>query len=51
MTQVFLPSPDAYESAKMLCEQYYLGAPELELTQINGTTENWFYFQWVQTDR
>ncbi|KAL3053090.1 hypothetical protein OYC64_005589 [Pagothenia borchgrevinki] len=27
---------DAYESAKLLCEQYYLGAPELELTQINA---------------
>ncbi|XP_030580783.1 pyruvate dehydrogenase (acetyl-transferring) kinase isozyme 2, mitochondrial-like isoform X2 [Archocentrus centrarchus] len=28
---------DAYESAKLLCEQYYLGAPELELTQINAS--------------
>uniref|UniRef100_A0A671U0N1 Protein-serine/threonine kinase n=1 Tax=Sparus aurata TaxID=8175 RepID=A0A671U0N1_SPAAU len=27
---------DAYESAKMLCEQYYLGAPELELREMNG---------------
>ncbi|XP_074553576.1 pyruvate dehydrogenase (acetyl-transferring) kinase isozyme 2, mitochondrial-like [Halichoeres trimaculatus] len=27
---------DAYESAKMLCEQYYLGAPELELRQMNA---------------
>uniref|UniRef100_A0A8C3AL38 Protein-serine/threonine kinase n=1 Tax=Cyclopterus lumpus TaxID=8103 RepID=A0A8C3AL38_CYCLU len=27
---------DAYESAKLLCEQYYLGAPELELRQMNG---------------
>lgn len=27
---------DAYESAKLLCEQYYLGAPELELRQINA---------------
>ncbi|KAM9780553.1 LOW QUALITY PROTEIN: pyruvate dehydrogenase (acetyl-transferring) kinase isozyme 2, mitochondrial-like [Neosynchiropus ocellatus] len=26
---------DAYDSAKMLCEQYYLGAPELELLQTN----------------
>uniref|UniRef100_A0A8C4DPB7 Protein-serine/threonine kinase n=1 Tax=Dicentrarchus labrax TaxID=13489 RepID=A0A8C4DPB7_DICLA len=26
---------DAYESAKLLCEQYYLGAPELELRQMN----------------
>uniref|UniRef100_A0A672YVQ3 Protein-serine/threonine kinase n=1 Tax=Sphaeramia orbicularis TaxID=375764 RepID=A0A672YVQ3_9TELE len=31
----FLSLPDAYESAKLLCEQYYLGAPELELRQIN----------------
>uniref|UniRef100_A0A667WUT2 Protein-serine/threonine kinase n=1 Tax=Myripristis murdjan TaxID=586833 RepID=A0A667WUT2_9TELE len=27
---------DAYESAKLLCEQYYLGAPELELRQMNA---------------
>uniref|UniRef100_A0A671TWU0 Protein-serine/threonine kinase n=1 Tax=Sparus aurata TaxID=8175 RepID=A0A671TWU0_SPAAU len=27
---------DAYESAKMLCEQYYLGAPELELREMNA---------------
>uniref|UniRef100_A0A8C7TY40 Protein-serine/threonine kinase n=1 Tax=Oncorhynchus mykiss TaxID=8022 RepID=A0A8C7TY40_ONCMY len=26
---------DAFESAKMLCEQYYLGAPELELKEMN----------------
>uniref|UniRef100_W5N744 Protein-serine/threonine kinase n=1 Tax=Lepisosteus oculatus TaxID=7918 RepID=W5N744_LEPOC len=26
---------DAYESAKMLCDQYYLGSPELELAEIN----------------
>lgn len=29
-------SLDAYESAKLMCEQYYLGAPELELRQMNG---------------
>lgn len=34
----FLLSLDAYESAKMLCEQYYLGAPELELREMNGET-------------
>ncbi|KAA8585704.1 hypothetical protein FQN60_004398, partial [Etheostoma spectabile] len=28
---------DAYESAKLLCEQYYLGAPELELRQMNAS--------------
>lgn len=38
-TVVFLClSLDAYESAKLLCEQYYLGAPELELRQMNGET-------------
>ncbi|XP_053707423.1 pyruvate dehydrogenase (acetyl-transferring) kinase isozyme 2, mitochondrial-like [Synchiropus splendidus] len=26
---------DAYDSAKLLCEQYYLGSPELELRQTN----------------
>uniref|UniRef100_A0AAY4CVJ2 Protein-serine/threonine kinase n=1 Tax=Denticeps clupeoides TaxID=299321 RepID=A0AAY4CVJ2_9TELE len=31
---------DAYESAKMLCEQYYLGAPELELREINANSQN-----------
>ncbi|XP_039977201.1 pyruvate dehydrogenase (acetyl-transferring) kinase isozyme 2, mitochondrial-like isoform X2 [Xiphias gladius] len=29
---------DAYESAKLLCEQYYLGAPELELRQMNANS-------------
>lgn len=33
-------SLDAYESAKLLCEQYYLGAPELELRQMNGETSH-----------
>ncbi|XP_057210588.1 pyruvate dehydrogenase kinase 2b [Triplophysa rosa] len=27
---------DAYECAKMLCEQYYLGSPDLELREINA---------------
>ncbi|KAM4598587.1 pyruvate dehydrogenase (acetyl-transferring) kinase isozyme 2, mitochondrial-like isoform 2-T2 [Polymixia lowei] len=27
---------DAYESARMLCEQYYLGSPELELREMNA---------------
>ncbi|KAJ8372344.1 hypothetical protein AAFF_G00290330 [Aldrovandia affinis] len=26
---------DAYESAKMLCDQYYLGSPDLELQELN----------------
>lgn len=28
--------PDAFECAKMLCDQYYLTSPELKLTQVNG---------------
>lgn len=46
-----LSPPDAYECAKMLCEQYYLGAPELELRETNGerrrsssTTVSFFVF-------
>ncbi|KAG8450590.1 hypothetical protein GDO86_003021 [Hymenochirus boettgeri] len=27
---------DAYETAKMLCEQYYLAAPELKIEEFNG---------------
>lgn len=27
---------DAFECAKMLCDQYYLTSPELKLTQVNG---------------
>ncbi|XP_054615276.1 pyruvate dehydrogenase (acetyl-transferring) kinase isozyme 2, mitochondrial-like isoform X2 [Dunckerocampus dactyliophorus] len=27
---------DAYDSAKLICEQYYLGAPELELRQMDA---------------
>ncbi|XP_051948988.1 pyruvate dehydrogenase kinase, isozyme 4 [Xyrauchen texanus] len=32
---------DAYESAKMLCDQYYLTSPEVEIKQVNfkGPTE------------
>ncbi|XP_058509632.1 pyruvate dehydrogenase (acetyl-transferring) kinase isozyme 2, mitochondrial-like [Solea solea] len=29
---------DAYQSAKLLCEQYYLAAPELELRQVNANS-------------
>lgn len=28
---------DAYNSAKFLCEQYYLGAPSLKFEVNNGT--------------
>ncbi|XP_051520646.1 pyruvate dehydrogenase (acetyl-transferring) kinase isozyme 2, mitochondrial-like [Myxocyprinus asiaticus] len=31
---------DAYECAKMLCEQYYLGSPELELREINAKNKS-----------
>uniref|UniRef100_A0A8C7GC63 Protein-serine/threonine kinase n=1 Tax=Oncorhynchus kisutch TaxID=8019 RepID=A0A8C7GC63_ONCKI len=27
---------DAFDSSKMLCEQYYLTSPEIDLTQVNG---------------
>lgn len=27
--------PDAYETSKMLCEQYYLTSPDMEITEIN----------------
>jgi len=28
---------DAYETAKMVCEQYYQAAPELKTEEFNGT--------------
>ncbi|XP_061211110.1 pyruvate dehydrogenase kinase, isozyme 3 isoform X3 [Neopsephotus bourkii] len=31
---------DAYETAKMLCEQYYLVAPELEVEEFNAKAPN-----------
>lgn len=34
--QLFSFFTDAYETAKMLCEQYYLVAPELEVEEFNG---------------
>jgi pyruvate dehydrogenase kinase 2/3/4 len=27
---------DAYENARWLCDQYYLGAPEMEIIEHNG---------------
>ncbi|PKU36209.1 pyruvate dehydrogenase isozyme 3 [Limosa lapponica baueri] len=30
---------DAYETAKMLCEQYYMVAPDLEVEEFNGNCE------------
>uniref|UniRef100_A0A4W3H641 Protein-serine/threonine kinase n=1 Tax=Callorhinchus milii TaxID=7868 RepID=A0A4W3H641_CALMI len=29
---------DAYETAKMLCEQYYMGSPDLEIEEFNAKT-------------
>uniref|UniRef100_A0A4W3HAV2 Protein-serine/threonine kinase n=1 Tax=Callorhinchus milii TaxID=7868 RepID=A0A4W3HAV2_CALMI len=31
-------STDAYETAKMLCEQYYMGSPDLEIEEFNAKT-------------
>lgn len=31
---------DAYETAKLLCEQYYLVAPELEVEEFNGKRQS-----------
>ena len=36
---VFCCFVDAYETAKMLCEQYYLVAPDLEVEEFNGNCE------------
>ncbi|XP_057882303.1 pyruvate dehydrogenase kinase, isozyme 4 isoform X2 [Melospiza georgiana] len=35
-TRMLMNQHNAYESAKMLCDQYYLTSPELKLTQVNG---------------
>lgn len=42
ITNILCSASDAYECAKMLCEQYYLGSPELELREINGEESNTF---------
>uniref|UniRef100_A0A8C9YU79 Protein-serine/threonine kinase n=1 Tax=Sander lucioperca TaxID=283035 RepID=A0A8C9YU79_SANLU len=31
---------DAYETSKMLCEQYYLTSPDMEITEVNCTVPN-----------
>lgn len=37
LTRVVLPLlPDAYDTAKMLCEKYYLAAPELKIEEFNS---------------
>jgi pyruvate dehydrogenase kinase 2/3/4 len=33
---------DAYENARWLCDQYYLGAPEMEIIEHNGELETTF---------
>lgn len=33
---------DAYENARWLCDQYYLGAPEIEIIEHNGERIEWF---------
>lgn len=35
-TSFILNISDAFESSKMLCDQYYLTSPELKLKQVNG---------------
>lgn len=32
-------SPDAFETSKMLCEQYYLTSPDMEVTEVNCKSE------------
>uniref|UniRef100_H2UV59 Protein-serine/threonine kinase n=1 Tax=Takifugu rubripes TaxID=31033 RepID=H2UV59_TAKRU len=31
---------DAYETSKMLCEQYYLTSPDMEITEVNSKSPN-----------
>lgn len=35
VTWVFFVTADAYDSSRMLCEQYYLMSPEVEMEQVN----------------
>ena len=35
MLDLFFHFLDAYETSKMLCEQYYLTSPEMEITEVN----------------
>ncbi|XP_061885225.1 pyruvate dehydrogenase kinase, isozyme 4 isoform X1 [Entelurus aequoreus] len=41
---------DAYETSKMLCEQYYLTSPDMEITQVNCvpnvTASEWHMYGW-----
>uniref|UniRef100_A0A8C5CL20 Protein-serine/threonine kinase n=1 Tax=Gadus morhua TaxID=8049 RepID=A0A8C5CL20_GADMO len=39
LTHLFL-YPDAYQSAKMLCERYYLISPDLFLQEVNSNKKN-----------
>ena len=38
-TDVFLVAKDAYESAKFLCDQYYMTSPEVDIKCVNGRLE------------
>ena len=31
---------DAFENARYLCEQYYMDAPEIEMTEKNATSDS-----------
>lgn len=31
-----LPSADAYNMAKLLCDKYYMASPDLEIEEVNG---------------
>lgn len=33
--RLFVHIADAYETSKMLCEQYYLTSPDMEITEVN----------------
>lgn len=37
---------DAYESAKMLCDQYYLSSPDLVLQELNSK-DRWNIFMFM----
>uniref|UniRef100_A0A8C8CAA7 Protein-serine/threonine kinase n=1 Tax=Oncorhynchus tshawytscha TaxID=74940 RepID=A0A8C8CAA7_ONCTS len=34
---------DAFDSSKMLCEQYYLTSPEIDITQVNAQSDLYYF--------
>lgn len=46
---VFFLFTDAFETSKMLCEQYYLTSPDMEITEVNckSFTCSGFLFIWI----